>query len=152
MTLSRRAYLALAGGAVAVAGCSTGSAQAPSYDAPSVSVPETVSSYLSDVSNFDGTALELTDRDEVTVGVGAEGNSGNNAYSPVAIAVSPGTSVVWEWLRGSHNVIDTDGAFQSDLGTDLTFEYTFEEAGTYTYYCSPHEQYGMKGAVVVRSE
>ena len=151
MTLSRRTYLSLVGGTAAVAGCSTSSAQAPSYDAPSVSVPETVGSYLSDTSNFDGTALDLTDRSEVTVGVGAEGNAGNNAYSPAAIRISPGTSVVWEWLRGNHNVVDTDGAYQSNLGTGLTFEHTFEKTGTYTYYCSPHERYGMKGAVVVTS-
>lgn len=152
MALSRRTYLALVGGTAAVAGCSTGSAQAPSYDAPSVAAPEAVSSYLSDASNFDDTALDLTDRDEVEVAVGAEGNAGYNAYSPVAIQITPGTTVVWEWIRGNHNVIDTDGAFQSNLGTDLTFEHTFEEPGTYTYYCSPHENYGMKGAVVVQSE
>lgn len=152
MTLSRRTYLALVGGTAAVAGCSTGSAQAPSYDAPSVAVPEAVTSYLSNTSNFDGTALDLTGRDEVEVAVGAEGNAGYNAYSPAAIQITPETTVVWEWIRGNHNVIDADGAFQSNLGTDLTFEHTFEEPGTYTYYCSPHENYGMKGAVVVQSE
>ncbi|QSG08952.1 halocyanin domain-containing protein [Halapricum desulfuricans] len=151
MALSRRTYLALVGGTAAVAGCSTGGAQTPSYDAPTVPVPEEVRSYLSDTGHFEGEALDLTDREAVDVAVGAEGNSGNNAYSPPAIQISPGTTVVWEWIRGSHNVIDTDGTFESDLGTNLTFEHTFEDPGTYTYYCSPHRRYGMKGAVVVES-
>ncbi|MFC7230941.1 plastocyanin/azurin family copper-binding protein [Saliphagus sp. GCM10025308] len=30
-----------------------------------------------------------------------------------------------------------------------TFEHTFDETGTFTYYCSPHVSMGMKGAVVV---
>jgi len=150
MALSRRAYLSAVGGTAVIAGCSTGSGETPSYDAPTVTPPETVSAYLSETSNFDGSMLDLTDRDEVEVSVGAEGNNGNNAYSPVAVQIETGTTVVWEWIRGSHNVVDSDGAFRSDIGTGLTFEQTFTETGTFTYYCSPHERYGMKGAVVVK--
>lgn len=149
MTLSRRTYLSVVGSTAVIAGCSTGGDDIPSYDVPTVTPPETVSSYLSDTSNFDGSMLDLTGRDKVEVAVGAEGNNGNNAYSPAAIQVETGTTVVWEWIRGSHNVVDTDDTFRSDIGTDLTFEHTFQETGTYTYYCSPHERYGMKGAVVV---
>lgn len=150
MRLSRRAYLSAVGGTAVIAGCSTGSADVPSYDVPTVTSPETVSSYLSETSNFDGSMLDLIDRDEVEVAVGAEGNTGNNAYSPVAIQVETGTTVVWKWIRGSHNVVDSNGAFRSDIGTDLTFEQTFTKTGTVTYYCSPHKRYGMKGAVVVK--
>jgi halocyanin-like protein len=70
------------------------------------------------------------------------------------VAVSTGTTVVWEWTGegGAHNVVAEDGTFDSgetvtEAGT--TFEYTFEEAGTYTYVCTPHEAVGMKGAVYV---
>lgn len=31
------------------------------------------------------------------------------------------------------------------------FEYTFETAGTYDYFCIPHKQLGMVGRVVVGS-
>ena len=149
MTLSRRTYLSVVGATAVIAGCSTDSSDIPSYDVPTVTAPDTVSSALVETSNFDGSVLDLTGRDEAEVAVGTEGNNGNNAYSPVAIQVETGTTVVWEWIRGSHNVVDTDDTFRSDIGTGLTFEHTFQETGTYTYYCSPHKRYGMMGAVVV---
>jgi plastocyanin len=30
-----------------------------------------------------------------------------------------------------------------------TFDVTFEQPGTYEYYCIPHESAGMKGTIVV---
>ena len=30
-----------------------------------------------------------------------------------------------------------------------TYEFTFEQPGTYRYFCIPHEEAGMKGAIVV---
>ena len=30
-----------------------------------------------------------------------------------------------------------------------TYEFTFEEPGTYRYFCIPHEEAGMKGTIVV---
>jgi hypothetical protein len=34
-------------------------------------------------------------------------------------------------------------------GTDGTFSFTFEEPGTYDYFCIPHESMGMIGSVTV---
>jgi hypothetical protein len=34
-------------------------------------------------------------------------------------------------------------------GTDGTFSFTFEEPGTYDYFCIPHEDLGMVGTVTV---
>ena len=53
---------------------------------------------------------------------------------------------------GNHNVVAEHGTFDSgetvsEEGT--TFEHTFEEAGTYTYVCTPHKTVGMKGAIHV---
>jgi plastocyanin len=31
-----------------------------------------------------------------------------------------------------------------------TFEVTFDEPGTYTYFCIPHESSGMKGTITVK--
>lgn len=39
------------------------------------------------------------------------------------------------------------GLFQG--GTDGTFSFTFEEPGTYEYFCGPHEDVGMVGTVTV---
>lgn len=156
MELSRRDYLSSAGaaGAIAIAGCSDEGGTRTTYDAQSVSVPEEVSSYLSNAEHFDGTAVDLTDRDEVEVLVGTEGNSNYYAYSPVAIQISTGTTVVWSWTGrgGAHNVVSEGDAFRSgspEAGSDITFSNTFSEPGNYRYLCTPHERYGMKGAVVV---
>lgn len=109
--------------------------------------------WFSDVSNFDG-VVDKTGQGEVAVSVGTEGNDGNFGFEPAAVKVSTGTTVTWEWTGkgGGHNVVADDGTFRSgdpvaDAGT--TFEYTFDETGTYKYYCAPHKPMGMKGAVVV---
>jgi halocyanin-like protein len=118
-------------------------------------VPSSVSSYLSDTSNFDGSVTDATDQDTVTVDVGASGNNGNFAYAPAAVEVSTGTTVQWEWTGegAAHNVVAEDETFNSGSsvdGTGVKFEYTFEETGVYNYFCTPHKALGMKGSVIVR--
>ncbi len=110
--------------------------------------------WFSDVSNFDGTTVDMTGQSEVTVDVGVEGNTNFFAYGPPAVQVDPGTTVVWEWTGqgGSHNVLQEGGdRFGSDLLAEegATYEFTFEDEGIYRYYCQPHLGLGMKGAVVV---
>jgi len=112
-----------------------------------------VDDYLSYANGYDGSIEDMTDSDNPTVQVG----SGEQGYgfSPAAIRVSTGTTVTWEWTGqgGGHNVVAEDGTFTS--GEDYvseeghTYEYTFEESGNYTYYCTPHQGLGMLGAVVV---
>ncbi|WP_255171553.1 halocyanin domain-containing protein [Natrononativus amylolyticus] len=102
------------------------------------------------VDSYDG-VVDMTSEDEVTVMNGA-GSSGME-FDPAAIRVDPGTTVVWEWTGdgGGHTVTEDDGLFESDMKTDAgeTFEYTFDDAGTYRYYCEPHLNVNQKGAVVV---
>jgi halocyanin-like protein len=111
-----------------------------------------VDEWLSDVSNYAGIEDE-TGSSSVSVTVGAEGNGGNLAFGPAAIRVASGTTVTWEWNgKGSmHNVVDADGAFESDMVSEEghTFSHEFTSAGVYTYSCTPHASLGMKGAVVV---
>ena len=111
-----------------------------------------LSSWFDGVSNYEG-VVDRTGRSEVTVKVGAAGNSGNFAFGPAAVRVDPGTTVVWQWTGkgGSHNVVADDGSFESQLSgtTGHTFEQIFDEEGVAKYYCTPHEAMGMKGAVVV---
>ncbi|MFC4990442.1 halocyanin domain-containing protein [Saliphagus infecundisoli] len=105
--------------------------------------------WFNDVDNYDG-VVDHTGENEVTVRVGA-GQEGYQ-FDPAAIAVDTGTTVVWEWTGdgGGHNVV-ADDSFESEIQTDegATFDQTFEEAATYEYYCSPHVNQGMKGAIVV---
>jgi halocyanin-like protein len=108
--------------------------------------------WFSNVSNYDG-IVDETGADEVTVQVGTKANGANYGYGPAAVRVSPGTTVTWEWTgKGfQHNVFAENGRFESDLYQEegATFEHTFDSAGVYKYYCSPHESVGMKGAVLV---
>lgn len=108
-----------------------------------------VDDWLADTENY-GSVEDMTGEDSVTVEVGAEGNSGSNAFAPAAIEVSPGTTVVWNWVNGYHNVVAENGLFESgEPEQNATFEHTFETTGTVLYSCEPHESMGMKGAVVV---
>ena len=142
---TRRSVLAVAVGAATagLAGCIGGNEYEDGDEDPDV--------WLSAVEEFDGIE-DHTGSDEVSVSVGA----GNGlAFDPVAIRVEQGTTVVWEWTGdgGSHNVVHagSDELFESDLvnRTGHTFEYTFDEPGTYNYICTPHEASEMKGSVVV---
>jgi plastocyanin len=101
----------------------------------------------------DDASAGVTDRtgmSETTVEVGVDDGL---AFGPAAIRVDTGTTVVWEWTGrgGRHNVAANDGAFTSDYHREegATFEHEFTDAGRYLYACTPHENLGMKGAVVV---
>jgi len=158
--VQRRAVLAAIGGIAggSLAGCSGDEpAESTESDYPEYTdVPDDVKEYLSNTSNFDGTGVDRTDADEVSVTVGARGNGSYWAFDPAVVAVSPGTTVVWEWTgRGStHNVASPDGREPLYSGPAVTsssetYAYTFEESGAYQYVCEPHEIQGMKGAVIV---
>jgi len=108
--------------------------------------------WFSDVPNFEGTE-DMRDQDSVTVEVGP---GGNNVYESPAVRVSPGTTVTWEWVQGSHNVAVESTPEGADWSGDesietpeYSHEHTFETEGVYRYFCTPHRSLGMKGAVVV---
>lgn len=112
--------------------------------------------YLDDVSNFDGTIQDFRGQGQATVQVGASGNGGNFAFSPPAVHVDNGATVIWEWTGqgGEHNVVHEGGDFESELSGEsgFTFEHTFDEDGVYQYFCQPHKSLGMKGVVVVGTD
>ena len=102
-------------------------------------------------NGYDGT-VDRTGRRTVDVTVGGDGGL---AFVPAAVRVDAGTTVRWEWTGrgGQHNVVAAGGGYdyRSDL-TDVagfTFEWTFDEPGVSKYYCEPHRQLGMVGAVQV---
>ncbi|ELZ29298.1 halocyanin domain-containing protein [Halosimplex carlsbadense 2-9-1] len=104
------------------------------------------------VGNYDGT-VDMTGQDEVTIEVGAEGNSGPFAFGPAAVRVDPGTTVVWEWTGkgGQHNVAGETHDFESPMqGSEGdTYALELDGEGVVKYACTPHKAAGMKGAVVV---
>lgn len=150
-SLSRRTLLEItATGSVAtsLAGCSASGEDTGGVASGSVDFD----GWFDDVSNYDG-VRDATGRSEVEITVGAKTNRGNFGFAPAAVTVSPNTTVVWKWNgKGSiHNVVADDGTFESETmnGAGETFERTFESEGTYKYYCAPHREMGMKGAIVV---
>jgi len=82
------------------------------------------------------------------------------AFAPDSFEVSTGDTVVWVWHSSGHNVVPDSTPSDSDFsGTaggegDLydeghEFSHTFEVAGEYEYYCSPHQSAGMVGSFTV---
>ena len=76
-------------------------------------------------------------------------NSGSNSFSPNPVEVKVGETVTWiNDDSGRHTVTSKDGTFDSGvMGKGQSFSYTFDKAGEYPYFCSPHP--GMVGTVVV---
>lgn len=98
--------------------------------------------------------LDARGESEVTILVGADGNTGSFAFDPAGLWIDPGTTVTWEWTGdgGGHNVNAQSGvSFQSETVAEAgyTFSQTFEESGVTTYQCDPHVSLGMKGAIAV---
>ncbi|MFB6201826.1 MAG: halocyanin domain-containing protein [Halorhabdus sp.] len=156
----RRQFLGSLAGAVtagSLAGCAGESATTTERTYPAYTdVPNSVQTFLSNTSNFDGSGVDATDATEVSVTVGAPGNGSNWAFAPAVVAVSTGTTVVWQWngKGGAHNVVSAADREPLDSGAAVpsdsaTYEYTFQNPGAYRYVCIPHRAYGMKGAVLV---
>lgn len=102
-----------------------------------------------------GTESAPAGGNEVAVGPG-----GSYAYEPAELAVPVGETVTWTWASRNHNVVvseqpegadwtGTEGDGTTTYDDPHTYEYTFETAGTYEYYCQPHEGLGMVATVVV---
>jgi halocyanin-like protein len=113
--------------------------------------------------NYDGTFVDATGSDTVTVDVGADGNSGNFAFAPSALVVSTDTEIQWSWTgEGNlHNVKavpdeqlgESDYSFSSGdavSGSGVKYTQTMDEAGIALYHCQPHLSLGMKGGIAVR--
>lgn len=117
---------------------------------PTTDAPDAVEEYLADADAYAG-LVDWRGRSEVTVRVG--GCENGFSFVPAGVQIDPGTTVTWEWtgLGGAHNLVAESGEFETDIYAEeeTTFEYSFEESGTWLYYCAPHRALGMKGAVVV---
>lgn len=143
--MSRRAFFSVVGGAALATTVAASPAAAVDED--------TLSDWMADAPNYDGTVIDMTREETVTIAVGS--NDGFT-YDPPAVRISPETTVVWEWTGegGSHDVANEDGVFQSDLqdADGATFEHQFGESRFFPYKCTPHVSMGMKGAVIVEGD
>ncbi|HWZ15181.1 MAG TPA: cupredoxin family copper-binding protein [Mucilaginibacter sp.] len=84
-----------------------------------------------------------------SAGASASVSIKNMAFSPDTLRIKTGTTVTWMNNDGmTHTVTSNTALFDSgNLAAGLSFQYTFNAAGTFTYYCVIHA--GMRGVVVV---
>jgi plastocyanin len=110
-------------------------------------------------STSTSTASSLTETPPADVGATSEPASSDaeitierSRFSMDEIRVPVGTTVVWENLDGyAHTVTSADDApvafDSSGLAQGDRFEFTFDEAGTYPYFCQIHPT--MRAVVIV---
>lgn len=83
-----------------------------------------------------------------TTNVAAFGTS----FTPPTVTIRAGDSVTWTGLSISHNVqTDTDPFCGRVPVPGGTCTKTFNQPGTYNYYCFPHRGLGMTGTVIVQA-
>jgi plastocyanin/glucose/arabinose dehydrogenase len=80
----------------------------------------------------------------------------DNFFSPDEITINVGDTIEWvsTGTTFAHNVVADDGSFDSGVPTSsaFTFSVTFDEPGTYQYYCELHGApggIGMSGVIIV---
>ncbi len=71
-------------------------------------------------------------------------------FTPQVLTVKAGSTVTWTNKDDvPHTIVSNAKKFRSPvLDTDGTFSYTFNDPGTYEYFCSVHPQ--MTGKVIVQ--
>jgi len=96
---------------------------------------------------------EPTATEELTAGAEAQVTMENSTFEPEEITIEVGTMVRWS---NQDQVQHTVTAGTRDNPTDLfdqsvpaggSFSFTFDEPGTYEYFCAIHP--GMSGVVIV---
>jgi len=103
--------------------------------------------------------LEITGTNGTNSSVNAQEKSStvevkidNFTFGPTTLTVPVGTTVTWTNRDDiPHTVVSTDDpkTFKSKvLDTDEKFSFTFNKAGTFSYFCSMHPK--MTGKVIVQ--
>src|SRR5438309_8279106 len=72
-------------------------------------------------------------------------------FVPPSVTIQAGDTVLWTWSSSGHT--STSGSPGSPNGLwdsgqhnqGFTFSHTFNTAGSFAYYCSPHFSFGMTG-------
>ena len=90
--------------------------------------------------------------DTVTVKMGSDG--GQLVFEPKVVTIKVGDSIKWENNKAfPHNIVFDGHAELSHKKLaqkpKAELESTFNEAGEFSYYCSPHRGAGMQGKVIV---
>src|SRR6184192_1404079 len=77
-------------------------------------------------------------------------------FSPSSVTIHPGDTVHWTWSSSGHSTTSgtpgmPNGIWDSGiLNQGATFDHTFNTAGSFDYYCTPHGACcGMIGTITV---
>ena len=82
----------------------------------------------------------------------------SNMFTPSAITIDVGDTVVWTNFGGTHNVNGSTATFSGNpvsFGSGAAapagwvYSFKFNVAGTYDYQCDPHAGIGMTGTITV---
>mgnify|MGYP000278863273 CR=1 FL=1 len=81
-------------------------------------------------------------------------DSNNLRFDPASITINEGDSVNFLWSSEllPHNSVEENGVFDSgdaERDVDYTYTFDFDQAGTYNFFCEPHQSVGMKGVITV---
>lgn len=96
----------------------------------------------------------------------AVGPGGSLSYSPDTVTINVGDTVRWTFAEVGHNVVsgsaciannqfcspnDMDCANSTSSPQGAMYSHTFNQAGTFAYFCSPHCFNAMTGTVIVNA-
>jgi plastocyanin len=149
--------LAVGGVGIALAGCAGSSGSGGgSTDAAGGGSNASGESESGSGSGDGGSGSSGGDAD-LTIEVGP---GGEFVYTPESPTVSTGDTVKWVWKSDQHNIVldkkpsgsdwgGTKGGSSKLFDEGYTYTHTFETAGTYEYYCSPHKSVGMEATITV---
>lgn len=165
--MDRRTHLKQVAGIVtlATAGCSesstptTGPPTSPAATSEPTRTPTATGESEDTETPSESATPTATPRPEVAAEV-AVGTGDGFQFDPESVTVSVGDTIRWVWETRGHNVKPGDIPADADwTGTpgdegetfqsEYVYAYTFEVAGTYDYYCAPHESFGMTGSFTV---
>ena len=77
----------------------------------------------------------------------------DNAFSPSTVNIEVGDTVRWVNPANNgnpHNVVSDDGLWTPPaIAESWTFEFLFENEGSFGFFCTPHQNQGMRGTVNV---
>jgi plastocyanin len=94
----------------------------------------------------------------------AVGPNNTLQFVPNTVNISAGDTVRWTWMTGFHSVTsgnpcipdsqfcspnDMNCAARTLSGPGTVYQHLFAQAGTYSYFCAAHCEYGMTGVVSV---
>ena len=81
-------------------------------------------------------------------------DSTNLRFTPSTLTINEGDTLrfVWGGQALPHNSVEENGIFDSgdpERTVDYGHEFDYDSAGTYGFFCEPHEAVGMTGSVTV---